>query len=192
MRQAGIWLSRVKNELGDDLELNYRSFALEQVNSKEGSDWKAWEQGADYVSRGLWSLRGGIASRMQGYDSHDKYMLELQHFKFVERGDIRDRGAVVDAARRAGLDMEKFESDLDSPERLAEIGMDHEEAVSKGIFGTPTFIFEDGSAAFLKTFTPPEGDSLAAFENMVLMARNRPYFGELKRPQPPWPQGVEV
>jgi len=64
--------------------------------------------------------------------------------------------------------------------------------VTQGIFGTPTFIFEDGTAAFLKTFTPPEDDSLAAFENMVMMARNRPYFGELKRPQPPWPQGVEV
>ena len=38
----------MKNELGDDLELNYRSFALEQVNSEEGPDWKAWEQGPDY------------------------------------------------------------------------------------------------------------------------------------------------
>ena len=182
----------MKNELGDDIELNYRSFALEQVNSKEGPDWKAWEQGSDYESRGLWSLRGGIAARMQGWEAHDKWMLELQHFKFVERGDIREREPIVDAAQRAGLDMDKFVADLDSPERLAEIGRDHEEAVSKGIFGTPTFIFEDGSAAFLKTFTPPEGESLAAFENMVLMARNRPYFGELKRPQPPWPQGVGV
>ncbi len=192
MRQAGIWLSRVKHEMGDDLDLTYRSFALEQVNSDNGSDWKAWEQGEDYESRGLWSLRGGIAARMQGYDAHDKYMLELQHFKFVERGDIRDRQPIVEAAERACVDMEKFESDLDSPDRLAEIGRDHEEAIEKGIFGTPTFIFEDGSAAFLKTFTPPEEDSLAAFENLMMMARNRPYFGELKRPQPPWPQGVEV
>lgn len=178
--------------MGDDLELNYRSFALEQANSQEGPEWKAWEQGDDYVSRGLWSLRGGIAARMQGYHAHDQYMLQLQHFKFVERGDIRDREPVVEAAERAGLDMEKFVADLDSPDRLAEIGRDHEEAVEQGIFGTPTFIFEDGSAAFLKTFTPPEDESLAAFENMIVMARNRPYFGELKRPQPPWPQGVEV
>ena len=134
MRQAGIWLSRVKHEMGDDLDLTYRSFALEQINSDNGPDWKAWEQGEDYESRGLWSLRGGIAARMQGYDAHDKYMLELQHFKFVERGDIRDRQPIVEAAERAGLDMEKFESDLDSPDRLAEIGRDHEEAIEKGIF----------------------------------------------------------
>ena len=153
--------------MGDDLELNYRSFALEQVNSTNGPEWKAWEQGSDYESRGLWPLRGGIAARMQGYDAHDKFMLELQHFKFVERGDIRDRQPIVEAAERAGLNMGKFKEDLDSPERLEEIGRDHEEAIAQGIFGTPTFIFEDGTAAFLKTFTPPEDESVAAFENMI-------------------------
>ncbi len=178
--------------MGDDLDITYRSFALEQVNSENGPEWKAWEQGSDYESRGLWALRGGIASQMQGWDAHDKWMLELQHFKFVERGDIRDRQPVVDAAARAGLDLERFVADLDSPDRLAEIGRDHEEAIEQGIFGTPTFIFEDGTAAFLKTFTPPEEESLSAFENMVEMARSRPYFGELKRPQPPWPRGVEA
>ena len=61
-----------------------------------------------------------------------------------------------------------------------------------GIFGTPTFVFEDGTSAFLKTFTPPEADTMAAWDNLMSMTRNRPYFGELKRPQPPWPQGVDV
>ena len=50
----------MRNELGDDLQINWRSFALEQVNSKEDEDWKAWEQDSDYTSRGLWALRGGI------------------------------------------------------------------------------------------------------------------------------------
>ena len=160
--------------MGDDLDLKYRSFALEQINSDNGPDWKAWEQGEDYESRGLWSLRGGIAARMQGYDAHDKYMLELQHFKFVERGDIRDRQPIVEAAERAGLDMEKFESDLDSPDRLAEIGRDHEEAIEKGIFGTPTFIFEDGIGSI------PED----------LYAARRGFVGRVRKPhddgaQPP-------
>lgn len=182
----------MKRELGDGLDLRYRSFALEQVNSTEGDDWKAWEQGSDYTSRGLWSLRGGIAARMQGFDAHERFMGELQHFKFVERGDIRFRDAVVATAKHAGLDMASFERDIDSDDRLKEIGEDHEAAVEMGVFGTPTFIFEDGTSAFLKTFTPPEEDTLGAFENFLLMARNRPYFGELKRPQPPWPRGVEI
>ena len=187
-----MWLARVQKQMGDKLDLQYRSFVLEQVNYEEGDDWKAWEQGEDYVSRGLWSLRGGIAARMQGHDAHERFMAELQRFKFVERGDIRDRESIVAAAEKSGLDVARFESDIDSPDRLREIGEDHEEANAMGIFGTPTFIFEDGSAAFLKTFTPPEEETMQAWEGLLMMARNRPYFGELKRPQPPWPRGVEV
>jgi len=56
----------VKEELGDELEITWRSFALEQVNSKEGDDWKAWEQGPDYESRGLLALCAGEASKSQG------------------------------------------------------------------------------------------------------------------------------
>ena len=192
MRQAGIWLSRVELALGDRLELRYRSFALEQVNSDQGEDWKAWEQGQDYLSRGLWPLRGGIAARMQSDQAHRDYMATLQEFKFVERGDIRSRDAVIEMAESAGLDMERFVADIDDPARLEEIGTDHQEAAEMGVFGTPTFVFEDGTSAFLKTFTPPESDTLAAWDALLSMARNRPYFGELKRPQPPWPQGVNV
>lgn len=192
VRQAGIWLRRVELSLGESLELRYRSFALEQVNSDQGEDWKAWEQGEDYLSRGLWPLRGGIAARMQSAEAHRNYMATLQEFKFVERGDIRSRTVVVEMASTAGLDMVRFVADIDDPARLSEIGSDHQEAAAMGVFGTPTFVFEDGTSAFLKTFTPPESDTLSAWDALISMARNRPYFGELKRPQPPWPQGVDV
>ena len=42
VRQAGMWLAMVKEELGEDLQINWRSFALEQVNSTQGDNWKAW------------------------------------------------------------------------------------------------------------------------------------------------------
>lgn len=192
MRQAGIWLSRVEDRLGSDLELRYRSFALEQVNADQGGDWKAWKQGESYVSRGLWPLRGGIAARMQSNVAHRAYMATLQEFKFVERGDVSSRDTVVQMAQNAGVDLDKFVADIDAPQRLTEIGADHEEAVALGVFGTPTFVFEDGTSAFLKTFTPPESETMQAWEGFMSVAHNRPYFGELKRPQPPWPQGVEV
>ncbi|MBT3863163.1 MAG: hypothetical protein HOF71_05595, partial [Chloroflexi bacterium] len=88
----------MKEELGDDLEINWRSFALEQVNSKEDGDWKAWEQGPEYVSRGLWSLRGGIAARSQGTAAHNDYMEKILHAKHVEREDVRTRESVIDIA----------------------------------------------------------------------------------------------
>ena len=188
MRQAGIWLATVKEELGDGLEINWRSFALEQVNSKEGDDWKAWEQDSDYVSRGLWSLRGGIAARAQGTDAHNMYMETILHAKHVEREDVRTRESVIENAKKADLDVEKFTEVLDDPASLAQVGIDHEESLTHGVFGTPTFVFEDGTAAFLKMFTPPDGEAMSAFNDFMGIASGRKYFGELKRPQPPWPR----
>lgn len=180
----------MNDELGDRLEINWRSFALEQVNSKEGDDWKAWEQGGDYVSRGLWPLRGGIAARSLGEDAHNAYMDKILHAKHVDREDVRTREAVLAIAEIADLDIESFTAVLDDPATLSQIGEDHEAAISLGVFGTPTFVFEDGTAAFLKMFTPPENESMSAFNDFMGIASNRKYFGELKRPQPPWPRGV--
>lgn len=191
MRQAGIWLARVKDELGDELQINWRSFALEQVNSKEGEDWRAWKQGDDYVSRGLWALRGGIAARKQGEPAHAAYMETILELKHVDREDIRSRESVIEAAKRADLDIERFTADIDDRETLAEIGRDHEEAAAQGVFGTPTLVFEDGSAVFVKTFTPPEDESVSAFNHLMGVSRGKRYFGEIKRPQPPWPRGVD-
>jgi len=186
-----MWLARVQEELGDNLQINWRSFALEQVNQKEGEDWKAWEQGSDYASRGLWALRGGIAARAQGTDAHNSYMEKILHLKHVDREDVRSRESVIAAAETADLDIAKFIEVLDDPESLASIGSDHETAVELGVFGTPTFVFEDGTSAFLKMFTPPEEESMGAFSDFMGMASRRKYFGELKRPQPPWPRNAQ-
>ena len=190
MRQAGIWLARVKEQLGDDLQITWRSFALEQVNSKNGPDWKAWEQGPEYVSRGLWPLRGGNAAKRQGETAHNAYMDMILELKHVERLDVRTRESVIEVAGKAGLDVERFTKDIDDPETLAQVGRDHEEAVAGGIFGTPTFVFEDGTAAYLKTYTPPEADTMDAFNDVIGAVRGRKYVGEIKRPQPPWPRGA--
>jgi len=183
-----MWLARVKEELGDGLEINWRSFALEQVNSKEGDEWKAWEQGADYTSRGLWALRGGIAARAQGTGAHNDYMEKILHIKHVEREDIRTREAVIAVAEATEIDVGEFTSVLDDPATLQQIVIDHESALERGVFGTPTFVFEDGTSAFLKMFTPPEDETMGAFNDFMGIASSRKYFGELKRPQPPWPR----
>lgn len=161
------------------------------MNSKEGEEWKAWEQGEAYVSRGLWPLRGGIAAREQGATAHNNYMEKILHLKHVEREDVRTRESIIAIADAVDLEIGQFTSSLDNPETLAQIGIDHEEALTHGVFGTPTFVFEDGTAAFLKMFTPPEDESLSAFKDFMSIASSRKYFGELKRPQPPWPRGVQ-
>ena len=190
MRQTAIWLSRVRAELGDGLHIVWRSFALEQSNNKEGPDWKAWEQGPEYASRGLLALRAGAAARRQGDAEHWRFALNLLEAKHVGRQDIRDRVTVVEIAGASGLDGARFERDLDDPETLRSVVEDHELGASTGAFGTPTFVFEDGGVVFLKMYTPPETETMDAFEHVIGLSRGRRYFGELKRPQPPWPRGA--
>ena len=131
-----------------------------------------------------------MAAARQGSNAHHDYVMAVLDAKHLRREDIRSVEAVTECARKAGLDVTTFMTDMDDPSTLAEIGKDHEFAVEHGVFGTPTFLFPDGSWAFLKTFTPPESETMAAFNNFVGMASGAKYFGELKRPQPPWPRGA--
>jgi hypothetical protein len=172
------------------VEINWRSFALEQSNSKEGPEWKAWEQGPGYESRGLLALSAAEAAKRQGEEPRWKFVLALLKAKHVDRSDVRERNVVVDTAKEAGLDVARFERDLDDPETLKQVGRDHEAAVSQGIFGTPTYVFEDARPAFLKMYIPPEEQTLEVWDHFVGLARDVKFLGELKRPQPPWPQGV--
>ncbi|MBA2776485.1 MAG: DsbA family protein, partial [Chloroflexia bacterium] len=41
-----VWLDEVREELGDDLEINWRYFPLEQVNA-QSPEFKLWEQPND-------------------------------------------------------------------------------------------------------------------------------------------------
>ena len=185
-----MWLDMVKEELGDNLQITWRSFALEQVNSEHGRDWKAWEQGTDYTSRGLWPLRGGIAARQQGSAEHNEYMAKILHAKHVERDDVRTRESILEIAVSASLDIDNFTEALDDPKSLKSIGNDHEYARALGIFGTPTFVFGNGLSTFVKMFTPPKHEAMDAFKHFMGIASERTYFGEKKRPQPPWPRGA--
>ncbi len=163
---------------------------LEQANQKQGPGWKAWEQGPAYKSAGLPAMRGCVAAREQGAALCMDYVLKVLDAKHTDNQDIKKKDTLIEAARTAGLDVARFEADMTSPDSLKQVAREHESAVENGIFGTPTLVFEDGTAAYLKMHTPPEQESVAAFEHIMWLARGRTYFGELKRPQPPWPGGL--
>ena len=46
-----------------------------------------------------------------------------------------------------------------------------------GIFGTPTFLFENGHTAYMKTFIPPEDEAVEVFESFVSLFGGRTYVG---------------
>ena len=186
-----MWLDRVKKVYGDNLEITWKHVVLEQVNSKEGPDWKVWEQPEEYESRGLLALRAGEAARLQGREAFERFHLALLKARHEDRAQINQPEVLIEVAQKCGLDVEKFKSDLDNREHLKAIERDHTELVEQhGGFGCPTFVFDNGAAAFLKIFIPPEDESVEFFEEMISLMSRRSYLGEVKRPQPPWPKGV--
>ncbi len=190
MYNAAVWLHRVQKALPGEVEVEWRNLVLQQINSKEGPEWKAWEQ-PESEQRSLPSLRGGVAARKQGTDAFDRYHMAMLHARHKERAELNDRDVVFNVARSAGLDAAQFERDYEDPETTRTITEEHRQAVEQhGVFGTPTFIFEDGHAAFLKTLLPPEGEEVGMFKSFMDLIGRHPYIGEIKHPQPPWPKGV--
>ena len=190
---AAVWLDRVKREYGDGLQITWKSFSLEQVTNRECPDYKVWEQEDIAAPRSLLSLVVGEAARGQDAAAFERFHLALLIARHGGswRIALNDLGAILDIAGEVGLDIESLKQAVEDPATVAQVGRDHTEAVEQhGVFGTPTFVFEVGGAAYLKTFIPPEAESLAFFENFAGMTASSAYFGELKRPQPPWPKGA--
>ena len=191
-----MWLDKVKKAYGDNLNITWKNFSLEQNahNLKEGldSDWKVWEQEDLSERRSLVSQIAAEAARRQGNEAHAKFHLALLVARHGGEGRISlsDEDAILELAESVGLDSAQMREDMKDPELRRKIGEDHEAAISEGIFGTPTYVFENGNMAYLKAFIPDDEDAVASFEHYIALANHRNYFGEIKRPQPPWPKGV--
>jgi len=188
-----VWLHRVGRAYGDRLDITWKHFSLEQVNSKKGPDWKVWEQSDPADANCLLSQIALEAAKRQGAEAFDTYHLTLLIARHGGEGRIRlnRMEPLMEVARAAGLDVARLREDMDDAALAGTVGRDHIEAVKKhGVFGTPTFVFESGNAAYLKTFIPPKSDSVEFFEHFVSVTAHSSYFGEIKRPQPPWPKGI--
>ena len=181
-----MWLAKVKETYGEKLQVDWRPFSLEQSNSKEGPEWKVWEQ-----PNGLLALRAGEAAKRQGTKVFDDFLIALMKARHEDRKELTDPEVIDEAARSAGLDLGQFKEDLVDPDLLQGIVKSHTQAVEEyGVFGVPTFIFPNGFSAFLKTYQPPEEDAVEVFEAINKLMGSWNFIGELKRPQPPWPKGV--
>lgn len=184
---GALWVRDVKTALGDDVEFVWRSFPLEQVNSAEGPEWKLWEQDDMYVSRGLNALRGAEAAKQQGPDQFMNYHYAILEARHVEDKNIGRKDVVIEAARTAGLDVATFEAAFADRALMANIGNDYEHGRNvHGVFGTPTFVFPGGEAAYLKMRPKaPEEDAVQVWKEFVAAVAGRPYVHEIKRPTKP-------
>jgi len=174
----------VKEESGPELTINWRYFSLEQVNSQQGPQWKIWEQAEDYASRGLRAFRAAEAARHQGEAAFDRFHISLLRAKHEQHRDIADMNTLIEVAEGVGLEMTHFRKDLADRRLLTRLAEDHTFAVeSLGVFGTPTLVFAQRQAIFLKmSVPPPPEECLGVFTELYHLADRRQYIQEIKRP----------
>jgi len=172
--------------MGAKLAITWKYFSLEQINSQQAPEWKIWEQPEDYPSRGLRAFRAAEAARRQGEAAFSSFHMALLRARHEERRDIADTDTLLQVAESVGLEMVRFQKVLRDRQLLAKLAGDHTLAVEPlGIFGTPTLVFPERQAVFLKMSPPPARESLAVFTEVQHLAQRRRYIQEIKKPRRP-------
>jgi len=168
------------------LKVTWSYFSLTQVNSRDDG-WTVWDAPASGRVQGRLAFMAAEAARRQGH--FEEFHLPLLQARHRDRLDI-DRPEVVErVAVDSGLDLERFRQDLADPEILAPLERDHQRAVGEhGVFGTPTFLFPDGSAAYVRLAEAPEAsDAIRVLDRVISVAAFEPSILEIKRPRKPTP-----
>ncbi len=172
--------------MGSKLAINWRYFSLEQVNSQQGAEWKIWEQPEDYSSRGLAAFRAAEAARRQGEAAFAAFHIALLKARREQRQDIADVNILNQVAESVNLEMARFRKDFADRQILAKLAEDHTFAVETlALFGTPTLVFPESQAVFLKMSPPSPEESLSVFDEVRTFAERRRHIQEIKRPQLP-------
>jgi predicted DsbA family dithiol-disulfide isomerase len=188
------WLDLARQQADEQLTIDWRYFSLEQMNAPEGTDWKLWEQTEDYENpngRGpenrallaFWSLE---AARQQGSEPFNRLRAALYRARHTEKRDISQRSIIEPLAAQADLDMQRFQRDTHDRSLLDAIRRDYDTAREQhGVFGVPTFSFNDENVFFVKLMqVPPAEDALSLLHDLHQNCSHRPWLAELKRPRP--------
>lgn len=164
--------------------MDWKYFSLEQVNSQQGPEWKLWEQPEDYPSRGRNAFRAAEAARRQGAVVFDAFHMALLKARHEERQDISDVAALTRVAEGSGLDVDQFHKDFTGRQLLARLAEDHTYAAETlQVFGTPTLVFPEQQAVFLKMAPIPSSEeAVAVFGEVRKIAEDRRHIREIKRP----------
>ncbi|HEX9487611.1 MAG TPA: DsbA family protein [Gemmatimonadales bacterium] len=135
--------------------------------------------------QGRLAFAAAEAARRQGrFDDIHMALLRARH---RDRQNLDDPAVVEGVAQQAGLDLDRFRIDLADPDILHTLASDHQEARTKhGVVGTPTFVFTNGAAAYVRLAQQPlNGDAVRILDEIVAIAAGEPSILEIKRPVKP-------
>jgi predicted DsbA family dithiol-disulfide isomerase len=168
------------------LNVTWSYFSLTQVNSRVDG-WTVWDAPASEKVPGRLAFMAAEAARRQG--RFDEFHMPLLQARHRDRLEI-DRPEVVErVAVDSGLDLEQFRRDISDPDIIKPLARDHRRATAEhGIFGTPTWVFPNGSAAYVRLAEAPEDSkAVRVLDRLLSVAAAEPLILEIKRPRKPTP-----
>lgn len=173
------------DQLAEPLDVRWRSFPLEQVNSEDDS-WIFWDQALD-EAKGLRAFLAAEAVRDQGDVVFQRFVFDLLHAVHEAKQPVQALATIEQVAGQVpGLDVDRMARDKERLELRQRIAADYEEGVNQnGVFGTPTILFPEGDPIFLKMGRPPPEDALPLFDSIQSLSQRRRYLLELKKPRRP-------
>ena len=179
-------LDAVRTSRERELDVTWRYFSLSQVNSRQDG-WAAWSADESEAVPGRLAFRAAEAARRQG--RFDPFHMSLLRARHRDRLNIDDPNVIDGVAAASGLDIEEFRRDIADPASMMALARDHQEARTRhGVFGTPTFVFPDGAAAYVRLAQQPlNGEAVRIFDEVVGIAAREPSILEIKRPVRPKP-----
>jgi predicted DsbA family dithiol-disulfide isomerase len=170
--------------LGDTLQITWKAFLLEQVNSRRELGWKAWED-PRFISRDIpphEATKSILAEH--GPAAFERFHMALFRAYHVHKRDIANLLEILAVAREVEIDTTVLAEDLRTRKYKKEVGTDHTEASEPhNIFGVPTILFNGQEPTFVKLAAGAwEGsDDLELFHDLYKLA-TRPAVMEIKKP----------
>jgi len=158
---------------------------LEQVNSKRGLDWRAW-QDPRFTSRDIPPHEAAKSVlETQGQAAFERYHMELFRAYHHNKRDLANPLELLAIAREVDVDTTVLMEDLRTRKYKDAVGADHDEASEPwNIFGVPTILFDGQEPTFVKLAAGAwEGpDDLDLLQALYNIAAARPYMMEIKKP----------
>jgi predicted DsbA family dithiol-disulfide isomerase len=182
--RAAELIDKVRRSGERELDVRWRYFSLTQVNSKDDG-WTVWGAPRSERVRGRLAFQAAEAARRQGrFDEMHWRLLRARH---RDRLDLDDPDVVESVAREAGLDLDRWRRDVADPSTLDAVAADHSAGVREfGVFGTPTFVFDGGAAAYVRLSPGAvEDGGLEVYDRLIGVAAGEPQILEIKRPLRP-------
>ncbi len=174
------WLGDVQRG-GRELAVQWNTFALKEVNRPRGAASVFGQTQGESLSILLLEL--AKAAQAAGPDIFERYHTRV--FQVMQEGHRLTMQDVQHITQHAGLALEVFQAERERGVWLQQVAADHREAAERWqAFGTPTLVFNEQAAVYLKfrEVPPSPTDAAEVFDALQCLARYHPELVELKHP----------